>query len=240
METRRLDYIKLFLVLIASLLISCGSNDDSVEYEKVKTVVKGNVYDVQRNITISNFEIKLVRFSSCGSLGGSGLCSENVATVFTDEFGNYEIEFDYIKDGVNYGFEQVYYGIPYHITYNQEAEPIVPGATNIIDVDAWRPVKLKLNLQIRNNNYPPLRVDNTIVETGYFSFPQASIFENIKDTIVYLDSKPNSSVELNFHYTSGYTNNDYHSKTEIVQTTLQDTISFTYLIDCSTFLNSIQ
>lgn len=231
-----LNYIKLFFLIIATFLIACGNDDDdTIEYESVKTIVKGNVSDIQRNLNISNFEIKLVRSSIFVTLGGSGISIEDVATVFTDEFGNYEIEFDYIKDGKDYGFEQVYYGVPYHTNFIQEYTPIVPGETNIRDVDAWKPVKIKLDLLVQNNNNPPLLIDNEVVETGYSRFPQASIQATNTNTTVYLDSKPNAAVELNFHYTTGNSNSDYHSKTEIIQTTLQDTISFSYVVDCSTF-----
>ncbi len=236
MQKYKLDYVKLILVIIIPLFFACGNADDgTIEYESVRTIVKGNVSDVQRNLNIANFEIKLVRSSISVTLGGSGINTEEVATVFTDEFGNYEIEFDYIKDGKDYGFEKVYYGVPYHTNIIQDYTPIVPGETNIRDMDAWRPVKIKLDLQVQNNNNPPLLVDNKIIETGYSSFPQASIQATNTNTIVYLDSKPNAAVELNFHYTTGNSNSDYHSKTEIIQTTLQDTISFSYLVDCSTF-----
>ncbi|WP_027125426.1 hypothetical protein [Gelidibacter mesophilus] len=228
-------YMKLFLMVMSLYLFSCGNDDDSVEFERLKTTVKGKVSDVQREINMRDFEIKIIRFWPCSSLGGSGICSEDVATVMTDEFGNYEIEFDYIKDGVGYGFEKVYYGSPYHSEFIKKYGPIIPGGINIRDMDAWRPVKIKLSLNVKNNNYPPLRVDNKIVETGYFSFPQASIFNSTKDSIVYLDSKPNAEVELNFHYMTGNSTSDHHTKKELIQTTLKDTIAFSYVIDCSSF-----
>lgn len=231
-----LDYLKLFFIVMTSFLISCETNeDDTIVYESVPTIVKGNMSDIQRNINIPNLEMKLVRSSVVVTLGGSGLDIQEVETIATDEFGNYEIEFDYVKDGKDYGLQQVYYGFPYHTEFIGEYTPLVPGEINIRNVDAWRPVKIKLELQVLNNNNPPLLVDNKIVESGYNSFPQESIFGNGMNKTIYLDSKPNSAVELNFHYTTGYTNADYHSKREIVQTTLQDTISFTYLIDCASF-----
>lgn len=235
MERYDSKYGKLFLLSLAFVFISCGNDPVSDEFDQVKTVVKGNVSDIQRNIDISNFEIKLVRSWSCGSLGGSGLCMEEVASVFTDELGNYEIEFNFIMDGKDYLFEKVYYGDPYHTEYVKDYSPIIPGEENIRNIDAWRPVKIKLNLQIRNNNNPPLLTDNKIVESDYFDFPQVSIHEKNTDTIIYLDSKPNSSVELNFHYTTGNTNSDYHSKKELVQTNLQDTIAYSFQINCSDF-----
>lgn len=231
----RLDYRKLFLVIMISFFVACENNDDIIEYESVKTIVKGNVSDIQRNFNISDFEIKLIRSSVFVTLGGSGINSEEVARTFTDSSGNYEIEFDYIKDEKFYGFEKVYYGMPYHTNFIEEYDSIISGETNVRNIDAWKPVKIKLNLHVQNNNNPPLLVDNKIVETGYSSFPQASIHENDTNAVVYLDSKPNSAVELNFHYTTGNSNGDYHSKTEMINTTLQDTISFSYLIDCSTF-----
>ncbi len=169
---------------LAFVFISCGNDPVSDEFEQVKTVVKGNVSDIQRNIDISNFAIKLVRSWSCGSLGGSGLCMEEVASVFTDELGNYEIEFNFIMDGKDYLFEKVYYGDPYHTEFVKDYPPIIPGEENIRNIDAWRPVKIKLNLQIRNNNNPPLRTDNKIVESDYFDFPQVSIHEKNTDMVV--------------------------------------------------------
>lgn len=76
-------------------------------------------------------------------------------------------------------------------------------------------------------------VDNKVEASGYNSFPQESIFQNNINNTIYLDSKLNSEVALNFHYTTGYNNNDDHNKTEIIQTTLQDTIPFTFFVDCA-------
>ncbi len=235
MKIYRLDYAKVFLVMISLLLIACEMDKDTVEFERVRTIVSGNVSDVQRNKNIPNFEVRLIRSSIFVTLGGSGIQSEEVATVLTDALGNYEIEFDYIKDGKDYGFEKVYYGFPYHTNFIHDYGPIVPGETNMRNMDAWRPVKIKLSLEVRNNNNPPLLIDNEVVETGYSNFRQASIRAVDTTAIVYLDSKPNAAVKLNFHYTTGYSNSDYHSKTELIQTTLQDTISFSYLVDCSMF-----
>ena len=228
-------YGKLSLIFIAAFFISCNKDDSSIEFEVVSTVVKGNISDIERNLKISDFEIRLIRFWTCTSVVQSALCTEDVATTTTDAYGNYEIEFDYIKDGKNYGFQKVYSGYPYHTEYLEDYGPIIPGEINTYNIDAWRTVKIKLDLQVRNNNHPHLRINSTVVESGYFNFPQASIYEQNLDTIVYLDSKPNSVMDLNFHYTTGYSNSDYHSKREIVQTTLQDTIEFSYLVDCSTF-----
>src|SRR5690606_10943659 len=127
MKIYRLDYAKVFLVMISLLLIACEMDKDTVEFERVRTIVSGNVSDVQRNKNIPNFEVRLIRSSIFVTLGGSGIQSEEVATVLTDALGNYEIEFDYIKDGKDYGFEKVYYGFPYHTNFIHDYGPIVPG-----------------------------------------------------------------------------------------------------------------
>lgn len=236
MERYRFKFSMLLLIGTVLFLTSCGTDDagDPV-FETVRTVVKGNVSDVERNMVIPDFEVKLIRSWQCTSVVQASICTEDVSTVYTDELGNYEIEFDYIKDGKNYGFEKVYYGYPYYTEYIEDYGPIIPGEINTYNMDAWRTVKIKLNLQIRNNNSSPLLIDNKIVGLDNLFFPQESVFEQNRDITVYLDSKPNAEVELNFHYTTGYSNSDYHNRREIVQTTLQDTIEFSYMVDCSTF-----
>ncbi len=232
----RLGLVMMTFALSALYLISCSKDDiKSEQFPKIKTTVKGRVYDVERNVNIPNYKRHLIRFWQCTSVVQAAICSETIDSMRTGENGQYEFVFDYIQDGKIYGFEKVYETPYYHTEGIQGHDTIIPGESNIIDLNAWRPVFIRLNLKVSNNNDPPFLVDNEIIETGYFSFPQASIYEKERDTTVYLMSKPNSRVELNFHYSTGYRNGNYHSFKDTVQTTLQDTISFDYTIDCSKF-----
>ncbi|MCH7524611.1 MAG: hypothetical protein IIC74_06280 [Bacteroidetes bacterium] len=224
----------IILVLVFTVLnVSCVKNDIIEPEETIETIVRGNVLDVERNKPIKNFKIVLLRIWDDWSVVQYFLNSEVIDSVRTDINGNYTITFDYIK-GERYAFEKQYYGYPYY-TESIGNTSINEGVINIRNINAWYPTILKLNITVTNNDYPPMRISSEIVGNNNLHFATIDIFEQEIDTIAYINTKPNSNIELNFHYSTGYSNSDYHYHIESLTTTLQDTISLSYNIDCNSF-----
>ena len=82
---------------------------------------------------------------------------------------------------------------------------------------------------IKNNDYPNLEIYSS---TGGGSVTIGS--QNLKTT-AYLKSRPNFNEELRFTYRTGTSNEDFHHHYEELETNLQDTVTLTYIIDCSSF-----
>lgn len=224
----------ILILALTFLTISCIENESDNQIETTKTTVKGNVSDIERDIDIENFRIVLARFYYCGTTDFfNSDCSEIIDTVFTDTDGFYSLKFDFIL-GERYGFIKQYYGNPYY-TESIGNTNIEEGKINIRNINAWYPIILKLELRVTNNDNPFLRISNKVIDNSSLHFATADIFERDIDTVVYIRTKPNSDIELNFHYSTGNSNNDYHQFLENLTTTLQDTISFSYNIDCATF-----
>jgi len=221
----------LILLVFVFTLFSC--NKSSEQIETVETIVKGNVSDIERNIQIENFKIVLVRVWDDWSGVQYFLNREVIDSVRTDINGNYSITFDYII-GERYLFQKQYYGSPYY-TESIGNTDIVEGNINIRDINSWYPTILKLDLNVINNDYPAMRISSEVLSNSSLSFATVDIFEQNVDTTAYIKSKPNSNVELNFHYSTGNSNGDYHHYIEGFTTSLQDTINLSYTIDCSTF-----
>ena len=212
---------------------SCEVPEAQLEtIETTETTVKGQVSDIERNIDIENFKIELARVWDDTSVVQYALGTEIIDSVRTDANGNYSMTFDYIH-GERYTFMHQY-GIPY---YYEPTRPIqiTKGVVNVVNMDAWYPTILKLNLNVTNNEFPHLRVRNKIIGKENFHFPTAAIFETQIDTTVYLKTRPNSNVELMFYYSTDGSNGGTHRYFETITTTLQDTITLSYDIDCSSF-----
>ena len=214
------------------IIFSCSDNLDP-SIEKIETIVNGNVSDIERDIPIGNFKIVLLRVWDDWSVVQYALGSEFIDSVRTDIDGNYSITFDFIK-GERYVFEKQYYGSPYY-TERFGNTSIVEGNVNTININAWYPTILKLNLTVTNNDYPAMRISSHINDNNNLHFATVDIFEQEADTIAYMNSKPNSKASLNFHYSTGYSNADYHHYIEEIETTLQDTIHLSYTVNCLNF-----
>ncbi|MCF6308771.1 MAG: hypothetical protein L3J09_12585 [Flavobacteriaceae bacterium] len=224
----------LFVLLLVLVLFACNISSEQNEInETVETTVKGNVSDVERNIQIENFKIVLVRVWDDWSGVQYFLNSEIIDSVRTDVNGDYSLTFDYIK-GERYLFQKQYYGSPYY-TESIGNTDITEGIINVRDMNAWYPTILKLNLNVTNNDYPAMRISSKVLSNSSLFFATIDVFEQNVDTIAFIKSKPNSDAELNFHYSTGNSNGDYHYYIERFTTSLQDTISLSYNIDCSTF-----
>lgn len=222
-----------FVILIVAVVVySCHISDDPPQF--IPTTVKGQAMDQERNSVYSNDTISLSAVYHCGSGFTAGVCYEFIETTVTDSNGNYEFIFDYDIDkgySVNRSSQHTYYA---------EAEvvpPIEPGEINTIDFIGWRPVIFKVDAAVSNNIFPELifhsRDDNDLV--GLYSFPYSKIPEESISTTVYLHGKPNTQMSISFSYTDNNTQNNYHERREVIQTMVQDTISVSYQIDCSSF-----
>jgi len=224
----------LIILLFVFIIFSCNNDFNSSEQvEIIETTIKGNVSDVERNFPIENFKIVLLRVWDDWSIVQYAPGSEVIDSVRTDANGDYAITFDFIK-GEKYGFRKQYYGSPYY-TESIGNTTIVEGTINVRNINAWYPTILKLNLNVTNNDYPAMRISSHVLENSHLGFATVDIFEQDVDTIAYIRSKPNSNIELDFHYSTGNSNADFHHYIEEFTTSLQDTINLSYTVDCSSF-----
>tara|TARA_R110001592_G_scaffold360451_1_gene668838 strand:- start:485 stop:1165 length:681 start_codon:yes stop_codon:yes gene_type:complete len=224
---------KIIYLVLATILLNCSDGyDNGLSEIRTKTMIKGNVSDVTRGIPIKNF--KLVFYRRWDPVGQYAVDSEMVDSVRTDINGNYKISFDFI-DGNTYGFNKQYYGSPYYTDFINGSK-IIAGKENIQDIDAWYPTILKIDVKVKNNNYPPVGISNAVLnEKGGLIGPSVSFYKKQVDSIVYLKSKPDSNIKLYSGYSTGYSNEDFHGKDSIIRTSLLDTIYLKYTIDCNNF-----
>jgi len=226
--------IILGLVAIVSC-ISCKKENSN----GIPTVLRGHVADSIRGINISGYKIVLVKKvgSDCANWQ-CGTIFENVAEAYTDNNGDYSITFNYkIEPGRGYYLAEQYYGVPYYHESSSGSGPIVGGATNIINMNVWKPVELKLNVQVMNNNIPPLHIRNELAATHHTFLNVENIYQqNINGTYV-LRSRPNSEINIIFYYNVNYAspNPIRHEKSIPYHTTLDSVVTLNYVIDCSTF-----
>lgn len=231
---KAINTLLFFTVLV--LLSNCYTEGE-IQEKGIPTKVKGNVSDVERGKPVADFKIVLIRWW-CGSTNWDlyGCDHEVIDSARTDKNGNYAIQFDFMPDQ-NYGFlhGSMYYQSPYFVDFIENSDPIVAGEEYVQNIDAWLPVILKLNLHIINNDHPNLGVNVYLPFPNTSNLGGASIAEQAIDTTVYFKAKPNSEMEIVFHYTTGYSNSEAFKKYEFITTTLQDTLELSYDIDCSSF-----
>lgn len=209
-------------------LVSCKKENIGVS-----TVLKGRVADSILKINISGYKIVLFKSSPFCANWMCGTKSEEIASSYTDTNGDYSITFNYkVKPGESYDLKTLYYGN----TYYPGSDAIVAEKTNTADIYVWKPIELKLNIDILNNNYAPLVIGNKLVGSNGMLFNTEFIYQkNIKATYI-LSSKPNSDININFWYYSGTNSSPVlHQVTMPFRTTLDDIITLNYTIDCSTF-----
>lgn len=197
----------------------------------IETVIKGHVSDTIRGINISGYKMVLEK-SRYNTLSGTSY--DEIATAFTNVNGDYSITFNYKLDydGQYYVLSEQYYGTPYYPEYLQ-AGSIIAGITNIVNINAWKPINLNLNLQVLNNNLPPLRVKNEFNNVSFFnveSIPEQNIIKTYA-----LRARPGSDINIIFYYyTNNITGGGLHQKTIPYHTPLND-VTLNYIVDCSTF-----
>ena len=226
----------LYFLIIFLALISCESDTNQIlETKGVSTILKGKVTDNLRNLNIENYKIKLIKSWRCCSNFMCGWCSEEIATVYTDKNGYYEIRFDFkLKAGESYVLEEQYYGIPYQPEYKTKSV-ILSGQENTIDINAWKPIILKINLNLKNNNIPPL-----ITGLNYkddYTFGTENTYEKEIFKTIKMRTRPNSDIKIDFWYNENYNSSNpiRHLKSISYKTNLSEITELNYEIDCSTF-----
>ena len=108
---------------------------------------------------------------------------------------------------------------------------------NIINMTAWKPVELKLNVRVSNNNTPPLNIRNEWATTSERFLNVVSVFQqNINATHI-LRTRPDTDINIIFYYTVNYgaPNTTLHQRIIPYHSTLDSTTTLDYVIDCSTF-----
>jgi hypothetical protein len=224
----------LFVSLI--VLISLFSCKKEKEDNGVPTILKGHVSDTIRGNSIAGYKIVLIK--KVGQTCANWECLtdfEDVATAYTDEDGDYSITFNYkLNSGQEYYYSEEYYGIPYFHESSSGSGPILPGKTNVLNVFAWKPVELIVNVEVLNNNNElsiacRFNNDKTLNATEHINE------KNTKKTYT-LRTRPNSDVTMHFWYFTGASYAPVlHDKVEPVRTTLNDVTTLDFIVDCSTF-----
>jgi hypothetical protein len=139
-------YIFLSFTLMLCI-ISCSKKRDIEKDKGVRTVLRGHVSDLIRGINISGYKIVLVKHWGYCANWMCGTRIEEVATAYTYENGDYSITFDYkLKAEERYSLYEQYYGVPYYPEYLPDSTQIIAGENNVININAWRPVELKLSV----------------------------------------------------------------------------------------------
>lgn len=224
------------IVLIAGLVATAGCmscKKEQIISTGVPTAIKGHVEDPTRGVNIGGYKVVLIK--KVGIDCGGWMCGtvfENVAEAYTDNNGDYLITFNYkVEPGQDYYLEEQYYGTPYYHESSSGTGAIIGGATNIINITAWKPIALKLNVQVLNNINNDLKVrvefngNKTLNATEFIYEPDAT-------KIYTLRTRPNSSVNIIFWYYAGTV---LHQKTIPFNTTLNELTDVNLIIDCSTF-----
>lgn len=223
---------KVILCLILVLNFQFCSKDELIEDKGILTTVKGNVSDSIKNIKIEGYKIVLAKSWINCSNWMCGIETEKVATTYTDSNGNYEILFDYkLSSNESYGLLEQYYGLDYYPEYNAETN-IIAGQENTININAWTPIKLELNLNILNNKNGPLHVGNIIDNSNNYFLNTENIYDENIVSFYILRSKPATDIEIVFWY---YIDEYLHEKTILYHTTLDHVNTLNLTIDCSTF-----
>jgi len=227
----------IFFGLVAIVVcMACKKENNS---NGIPTILRGQVRDSIRGINVSGYKIVLIKEVGMDCAGWlCGTIFEKVAEATTDVNGDYSITFNYkIEPGQGYYLEEQYYGIPYYHESSSGSVPIVGGVTNIINMNVWKPVELKLNVQVTNNNIPPLNVRNELASTHERLLNVESIYQQNMNGTYVLRSRPNSDVNIIFYYTVNYASPTptTHQKIMPYHTTLDSTVTLNYMIDCSTF-----
>lgn len=214
------------IIYILGFILSLFANASFTEPELgVPTILKGKVADDFRGINIENYKIKLIKSWSCSSDVMGAICTKEIATVYTDKNGYFEIKFDYkLNKGESYGLEEQYYGIPYKPEYKTN-KTIVAGQENAIEINAWKPITLKINLNLKNNNTPPF-VTGLYYENSKndYTFGTNITYEKEIFKTFEIRTRPNSDITIDFWYYENYIsgNSPKHFKSIPYKTGLSD------------------
>ena len=238
----------LLITLTIVLSISCEKDDDQVREELpgIATTISGNVKDYHRNINIEYFEIKLIKVWSCPGGGiGPNYCTKLISTTNSDNNGNYQIDFDYNLrsdesyrlnfneiDTNEYRYEFVLPTGEFYRDFN--TSNLIAGENNILNLNAWIPIKIKFNLTVLNNHTPPL---NTNIEyNDNFDFGTRGTYGDSSEFEI--RTRPNSEINIKFWYIENYTSSNpisHFAPNIIYQTDESELTELSYVIDCNTF-----
>lgn len=229
---RRCLHIFIFIFWIS--ILSCSDTED-----QIPTIVKGMASDVTRNIPSPGLKIYIQGWS-IGSTNIGGLAGANITSIdstVSDASGKFELKFNDIPGNTHgLSFETYHDKFGYYADVIADTSKLEPEIVNIRNIDAWKPVVIKLNLNILNNNNPDLIITNeTWPEDNYFFGSAIIIQEKEIDTTVFLPAKPNAEHRIVFNYKTGTHNEVFHNSYEFLKTELQDTLQVDYIIDCSLF-----
>ncbi len=237
-----------FITIIFSLiiLISCEKDDVREELPGTPTTISGNVKDYHRNINVENFEIKLIKVWSCS---GGGLypnyCQNEIAKVITDINGNYHLNFEYnlredewyrieLNDIETNNYFYDFVSSSGEFPYEYDISYLTEGEDNIININAYIPIKLKFNLTVINNHTPPL--NTAILYNGDQELGTRSTY-NESNTFE-IRTRPNSEVNIKFWYIENYNSSNpifHYAPFETVQTTENEITELDYEVDCNEF-----
>ena len=225
--------MKNIIYFLITILVLNSCESDTVQ-KGVPTILKGKVADELRGVNIENYKIKLVKGWSCSSGIMGTTCIKEIATAYTDKNGYYEIKFDYKLDkGESYGLQEQYHGIPYKPEYKTN-NIILSGQENRIDINAWKPITLKINLNLKNNSTAPF-ITGLSYNNGYTFGTELTYEKEIFKTFE-IRTRPNSDITIDFwYYENSITGYGRHFKSIPYKTSLSDITELNYDIDCSKF-----
>ena len=238
-----------FLLLLL-LQFSCNNNDDDrIELSGNPTSITGNVKDYHRDININDFEIKLVKTWVCsnGNIFSTKTCEKEIAMAYADNDGNYSINFEYnLRDDETYW---IYFNEskvnPYIIEFvSSDGEiinyyntsNIIQGQENILNINAWIPIKIKFNLTVLNNHTPPLITG--IKDNGKVKFGTKRTNEGEEFKTFEMIARPNSEIEILFWYIENYNSKNpiFHNAPTIPFVTDESEVTeLDFEIDCNNF-----
>lgn len=246
-ESKNMKTTKLLVILIAVFFLnSCEEEEVREELPGIATSISGNVKDHHRNLNISNYEIKLIKYWSCPDGGiGPNYCTRVIATTYSDLNGNYQLDFSHnLRSDESYriAFNEIetnnYYleFVSPSGAFYQDFEPsnLVPGENNILNLNAWIPIKIRFNLTVLNNHTPPLVTG--IAYNDDFDFGTQLTYNNSNSFEIY--TRPNSAVSIKFWYIENYNSSNpiMHYAPVIPYTTNEAEITeLNYEVDCNTF-----
>ena len=225
------------IILFASIVAALSSLSRKKENDNaIPTILKGHVQDSIRGINISGYQIVLGKEIGPAPGPDGGTLSETVAEAYTDQNGDYSISFNYkLEPGQFYYWEE--HNFRYYTESWSGSGPIVAGTTNIMNMNVWKPVQLKINAQVTNNIVPPLMIRNELAATHKSYLNVENIYQPDTSGTYVLWSRPKSEINIVFTYIIDYAtpNPIRHEKIIPYHTTLDSTATLNYVIDCSRF-----
>ena len=229
----------MFYLFILSI-ISCSKPDEKNDM----IYVKGKAYDLFRKQASPDVKVMLYERKIPTQLFGDCV-TYKVDSTLTDTEGKYEISYKPLKDRVyliafynnnykQYCFEEIENGLRIEHSGSLFKVNLEKGE-NKVDVNAYKTNVIKVNAHVSNNINKKLKID--ILKPGYryciSNNPSIYVASENIDTVFYLHSRPNSSHLISFEYFRSPGQADWVRKIFDTQTTLADTLTLSYDIDCS-------